>query len=263
MKFPIKRDDVGVYVTLTMFGAGAGMVVGAAVAGYIATRIFNKRFLENQEVISEEDNDEKQSETQRYQSEKGPEADQEAGAPWEVVAERSAGGGGSSRTDEERDHGGNRRAKESYDALEEKFQELTRNYRVTPIQLEMVRSQLLTIEDLEEELERTGKSVTGYSPPDIDEILDVEDADSRPFEILSTNPAEDPDHPATRVIELLYDPNEDRLVRLVAGDREIVVTDIHPYAIDFAQELIERDGFSVVYIWEHDRQKAYSFRLIT
>lgn len=273
MSINIKREDVGVYVSLTMFGAGAGMLIGSAISAYVANRKFNKRLLDNQEVITEVDNDQ-EDQAQRYRAENEDETSPEDDVPWPSVSERTDSGADETSLESETGpegvedglgaseelEGAGERTRERYDEVQERFEALTRKYHVTPIQIEMVRSRLLTLEDLEGELIRTNQQRDVYDRPSVDEVLDEEDGDI-PFDILSRNPVEDPDHPALRLIELTYSPSEDRLIRTVAGGREIVVDHVHPYAIDLAQQLIERDDYEVVYIWERELQKAYSFRL--
>jgi hypothetical protein len=282
----LQRDQLSVYVTLGMFGAGVGLLVGSYLTSLLASRRFNKQLEESskhEELINHE------YETERRRTE-GPESDPadipaDAGPASETGTEtsttsrtgRTAPEGGSQTDeggegspagvddDEEGDRGDD--AELDFEELQERFQFLTRRYRVAKDELSNLAAGLYTVYDLERTLIKEGRELDrgegGYPMISADDVIDEINPESE-FDVLTEDPTLSEEHPAyrTKLIVLAYNTKEDVLYRIRKGRRfNTDELDDKPEAVDICFEMCLTHGYEKVYVWDRTASKAYSFHL--
>jgi hypothetical protein len=295
----MKRENVGVYVTLTLFGAGVGLIVGAYIASFISDRRVQK-------ILEEQDGETKSYETgkavARTHDQEGrrdkprraahpanehePESGIEHGDDSEEPSDGDTRGRGAAKGPESvvgntragdpipRKRGrGRDRGLEDGPLFEDpddmaRWSDITSKYVVTEMQQELAVEGIINLDDLVATLEETSAHIEP-------EFVDYGSASRQKPDLaaLAKEPIpEDPDRfvlaeeaPDGKIIYLEWNPDNETLCRVLETGAKVRISDVEGTidrnVLDSIHEYINFGNFDLIYAHDTEKDKHYGVRL--
>lgn len=240
--FKIDAKYTGAYVTMMLFGAGVGLLVGSYIASVIESRKDNEEDLDIDTEHDEDDElevveiEEAAKVVAKYKGEFYRQAFEELG-------------------DEEDDIS----TKEDF-AVAELLHNIAGNPRATPIHVQMVENGLVSAEQMLKMLEAADE----VEDDDYDDVPWEEEDEIEEYDryIIMTEKPEDFDSKKA-VIKLIWYSEDEVLSRVTTDGREVNMSgDIQEEVlVDAADILTWSEGKQPVFIYDTDKNKLYSLSL--